>query len=293
MHINRFFKLIPLFILFYSFSSFSSSNFQDDRSNLRDESGKKQGRWVYLGKDRPEEGYPVDGKIEEGSYVDDRKEGVWIKYHTDGITPKLKGEYANNRPSGSYEKLNIKGVVIEKGFFSSGRYRDSLIRFHDNGEVAYQGFYNELGNEEGKVRHFYANGKVEFEYNSDNGKPRGKAIRYYENGDRKEVLNYNDQGQLINSEQFDMVNPVVKVVKPEIGPKESAPSVANPNTKGMRFLPNGYNKVYNGNHEIWQDGEFKNGRLWDGKVYEYDRDGILLKVKVFKNGAYHSDGQLN
>jgi antitoxin component YwqK of YwqJK toxin-antitoxin module len=50
--------------------------------------------------------------------------------------------------------------------------------------------------------------------------------------------------------------------------------------------------VFNSNDEIWQDGNFKNGLLWDGKVYEYDRDGILLKVKVYKNGLYHSDGQL-
>ena len=51
-------------------------------------------------------------------------------------------------------------------------------------------------------------------------------------------------------------------------------------------------KVYNKNAEISQDGVFKKGRLWDGKVYEYDSDGILLKVKIFKNGSYHSDGQL-
>ena len=286
-------NLIPLFILYFTLSSFSFVNNQDGKQNHRDENGKKQGKWVYLGKDRPSEGYPAEGKVEEGTYVDDRKEGMWVKYHADGVTPKLKGEYANNRPNGSYEKLNVKGIVIEKGVFSAGKYRDSLVRYHDNGEIAYLGFYNDNGNEEGKIRHYYANGKIEFEYNSDNGKPRGKAIRYYENGDKKEVLNYNDQGQLINKEQFEMVNPQVKVVKPEIGPKESAPSVSNPNTKGIRFSPNGYNKVYNANHEIWQDGEFKNGRLWDGKVYEYDRDGILLKVKVFKNGAYHSDGQLN
>jgi hypothetical protein len=40
------------------------------------------------------------------------------------------------------------------------------------------------------------------------------------------------------------------------------------------------------------DGEFKNGQLWDGKVFDYSRDGILLKVRVFKLGKYHSDGQL-
>jgi antitoxin component YwqK of YwqJK toxin-antitoxin module len=39
------------------------------------------------------------------------------------------------------------------------------------------------------------------------------------------------------------------------------------------------------------DGTFRNGSLWDGKVYEYDADGIIMKVKVYKNGKYHSDGQ--
>jgi antitoxin component YwqK of YwqJK toxin-antitoxin module len=50
--------------------------------------------------------------------------------------------------------------------------------------------------------------------------------------------------------------------------------------------------VYNANDEIWMDGEFKNGQLYDGKVYDYDQDGILQKVRIFKNGKYHSEGQL-
>jgi predicted sulfurtransferase len=57
-------------------------------------------------------------------------------------------------------------------------------------------------------------------------------------------------------------------------------------------MPNGYNKVYNLNDEIWQDGDFRSGALWNGKLYVYDEDGILLKVRVFKNGYYNSDGQL-
>ena len=88
-----------------------------------------------------------------------------------------------------------------------------------------------------------------------------------------------------------MVNPVINVVDPGQS-REQAPVIRQPKTKGTAFKPNGYNKVFNENDEIWQDGEFRNGRLWDGKVYEYDADGILLKVKVFKNGIYHSDGQL-
>ena len=89
-----------------------------------------------------------------------------------------------------------------------------------------------------------------------------------------------------------MVNPDVKVVDPGAS-KEKAPAISGtPRTKGVKFLPNGYNKVYNDDDEIWQDGIFKDGKLHDGKVYVYDRDGILLKVKVYKAGLYHSDGQL-
>lgn len=275
-----------------SFGAYSATISDQDGKNSRDGEGRKQGKWVYFGKDRPTEGFPADGKVEEGTYVNDRKEGTWVKYYNDGITPKLKGEYKNNRPEGEYIKLSPKGVIIEKGTFTKGKYIDSLVRYHLDGAISYQGFYNEQGNEEGKIKHFYANGQVEFEYTSENGIPRGKAVRYYENGDIKEILQFGDGGQIINSDKREMINPVVKVKDPAAS-KEMAPAVTNPNTKGVKFLPNGYNKIYNANQEIWQDGDFKNGRLWDGKVYEYDKDGILLKVKVFKSGVYHSDGQLN
>ena len=63
--------------------------------------------------------------------------------------------------------------------------------------------------------------------------------------------------------------------------------------KDGKFDPNGYNKIYNANDELEQDGDFKDGRLFNGKMYVYDSDGLLLKVKVYKNGVYHSDGQLD
>jgi len=264
---------------------------QDGKTNKTDPEGKKQGKWVYYGKDRPNEGYPTEGKIEEGPYKDDRKEGTWVKYYNDGVTPKLKGEYKNNRPEGAYVKINPKGIIIEKGVFVKGKYIDSLVRYDQAGNLEYLGYYNENGVESGKIKFFYPNGQLAFEYNSDNGKTKGKAVRYFENGDIKEILYYNASGELEKSEQKEMVNPAI-VIKETGPPKEKAPSIGTPKTKGAKFQPNGYNKIYNSNEEIWQDGEFKNAQLWSGKLYEYDRDGILLKVKVFKDGVYHSDGQL-
>jgi antitoxin component YwqK of YwqJK toxin-antitoxin module len=157
--------------------------------------------------------------------------------------------------------------------------------------LEYEANYNDNGKEDGKVKFYYPNGQVEFEYQASNGRPTGKAMRYYENGDIKEIIVYGEDGQVISSEEREMVRPGVTVKDPGAS-KEKAPAVQKPRTKGAKFAPNGYNKVYNSNDEIWQDGEFRNGQLWDGKVYEYDSDGILLRVKVFKNGVYHSDGQL-
>jgi antitoxin component YwqK of YwqJK toxin-antitoxin module len=269
---------------------YSQSN-QSGAINKKDGQGRKQGHWIYFGKDRPQEGYPPDGKIEEGPYKDDRKEGQWTKYHNDGITPKLRGDYVNNRPQGTYVKYYPNGKVKETGSFVRNLYQDSLKRYHENGALEYVANYSESGKEQGQVTYFYSNGQVEFEYTAIDGKPAGKAVRYYENGDIKEILFYNADGAVEKSEQKEMVNPLVKVVDPGAS-KEVAPKVSTPKTKGVKFQPNGYNKVYNNNDEIWQDGTFKNGLLWDGKVYEYDRDGILLKVKIYKNGLYHSDGQL-
>lgn len=253
--------------------------------------GKKQGKWIYLGKDRPSSGYPAEGKIEEGSYVDDRKEGEWVKYHNDGETPKLKGTYENNRPNGPYVKFWPDGKVREQGNFTRNKYNGSLKRYHQNGVVEYEAEYNDNGKEQGTVKYFYANGQEEFVYDAQDGIATGKAVRYYENGDVKEIIYYSADGKVEKSEQKEMVGEPVNHVDPDAS-KEAAPKITTPRTKGAKFKANGYNKVYNDNDEISQDGEFRNSRLWDGKVYVYDSDGILLKVKVFKKGVYHSDGQL-
>jgi antitoxin component YwqK of YwqJK toxin-antitoxin module len=266
-------------------------NYQGDKINKKDASGKKQGKWIYYGKDRPDEGYPIQGKIEEGFYRDDRKEGVWIKYHNDGFTPKLKGMYVNHRANGHFVKFHSNGKIKETGFFQNGQYQDSLKRYNEFGQLEYEANYNESGKEQGKVRFYYPDGKIEFEYYSQNGVPTGNATRYYENGEVKQIIEFGTDGSINKSETKEIVNTINKTQYPN-AVTEKAPTIIKPIVKLGKFQVNGYNKVYNEQDEIWQDGDFKDGRLNNGKVYVYDRDGILLKVKVFKNGVYHSDGQL-
>ena len=280
------------FIQLFSYSLiFPSIDYENGDINKKDNKGRKQGFWIYLGKDMPNLGYPFEGKVEEGNYKDDRKYGLWIKYHKDGVTPKLRGNYSNNRPNGEFTKNYSSGKIREQGTVYRNKYKDSLKRFYNNGRVEYSANYNEYGREEGQVKYLYPNGQLKFIYDAQNGIPVGKASRFYENGDIKEIIYYSVDGDVEKSEFRKMVNSRVKIVDKNF-PKEYPPKVNSPRTKGSMFQSNGYNKVYNSNDEIWQDGEFRNNRLWDGKVYEYDSDGILLKVKVFKEGLYHSDGQL-
>jgi antitoxin component YwqK of YwqJK toxin-antitoxin module len=273
--------------------TFASGEKNDqDAINQKSTDGKKQGKWIYFGKDRPETGTPPTGKVEEGKYIDDRKEGFWIRYYTDGVTPKLKGEFSNNRPDGMYYKFYPNGKLREKGTYENSNYNDSLVRYHENGTVEYEAKYNEQGREQGKVKYYYPNGQCEFVYYANNGTQVGEAIRYWPNGDVKEIITFSADGTLVSSTTKEPVHPM-NDAGTTIEVTEKAPVVgAKPIVLSGKWQFNGYNKIYNSENEIWQDGVFKDGRLWDGKVYVYDKDGILLKVKVFKNGVYHSDGQL-
>lgn len=258
--------------------------------NKRDAAGKRTGKWVFTGADVPNSGADSKAIVEEGYYLNGRKEGEWIKYYNDGKTTKLKGVYVNNRPQGDYRRFYQSEILKEKGSFSRSKYKGDLERYHANGKLAYKGTYNNSGEETGLVQYYHENGNLALEYTIKNGQLSGNLVRYNPNGTVKEKLFFDENGKISKSEVFvEAQNTPTVVKKPtNILP----PQVTNPKTKGIRFSPNGYNKIYNTNEEIWMDGEFKNGQLWDGKVFDYDKDGILIKVRIFKQGKYHSDGQL-
>lgn len=62
-----------------------------------DANGRKQGYWIIMDADKkpPIPGYPPDAKIEEGKYIDDKREGIWVEYLPGGEI-KRKVKYAND-----------------------------------------------------------------------------------------------------------------------------------------------------------------------------------------------------
>ena len=216
-HFTRYFLLI----LFIGANSLFAQN-------KKDSNGKKQGKWVYLGSDKKSSCYGANVKVEEGYYTNGRKTGEWIKYHPDGKTVKLKGNYVNNRPEGNYSRYYSNGVMRETGSFNNNNYKGELVRYHKNGQVAYRAQFNDKGEEMGVVKHYYKNGKVQLEYAKIDGKLSDKIKMYYLNGTVKSIqLVQGGKPGKIEKNLSPNKHNVEKVYQDEFPPK-----VTSPKTKG-------------------------------------------------------------
>jgi len=272
-------------------SSIVMEGIDPQATNVKDGQGWKQGKWIVLGKHMPEKNYPPEGKIEEGTYLDDKKTGEWIMYHTDGITPRTRGNFENGRPKGGYIKFDETGAKKEEGTFANGKQSGSFTTYYPNGQAAQVKTFNAEGKEDGPVVYYHENGQKEFEFNKVNGVTTGEATRYHEDGSVKEKIVYSGDGSVASTTVVNETPAGGTVAKVETG--SGGPDGKGGVTKdGKKFAAEGYNKLYNKADELWMDGQFKGAKLWDGKLYKYDSDGILLKIEIWKNGAYHSDGQL-
>ncbi len=278
--------------------------------------------------------YPPEGKVEEGNYVNNRKEGVWIKYHNDGVTPKLIANFKNNRPSGKYTKFYSNGIVKEKGTFSRNKYADTLYRYWDTGLLRQCSLYDENG--EAIMDSFYHYREYHCLDHIDVYRHKSDTMEIvaYSKDSCNQIVSITKKGHGTSGCGEPIIKkPTFKGKNDSIQPIEGINPVVNGNTnsrevsfaldsnsingstarlkeitfknfvrisqkyhlikaKGGHLKADGYMKLYNKDDEIIIDGEFKNYQLWNGKVYIYDEDGILLRIKVYKNGKYHSDGIL-
>lgn len=302
-------RTIYLFVgtLFLCFPLFAKSTGADTLNRI-DKLGRRYGYWIVDNQNEPI-AMNATTKWKEGTYVKGRKEGVWINYFEDGKTPRLIGEYADNRPAGAFFRFNNKGALQQASSVPRKvRYAQSIaasndvftckMNFENKEVVAGQVYFSqkiikknafqfwvekslEAISSESKV--------IDFTWmNTNYDKLYAKYL---------EVRTPNNQLK----ETAKIEKEVLKIEATISKEQESArkgkyflpPLVRNPRVaSGLKFQSNGFNKLYTVDNEIWIDGYFKNGQLQDGKVFIYDTDGVLLKVRVYKNGMYESDGIL-
>ena len=260
--------------------------------NQKDESGKRQGKWIIKADPVKHRGYSEGAIVEEGEYKDSRKVGLWKKYYPNG---KLKSEitYKGSRPYGPYTLYYENGQIEEQGNWQRTKNTGDFKRFHKNGKVAQDFNFTESGKRTGEQKYYYENGNLRLEGTWQEGMETGEMREYYENGDLMAVKHF--ENGAMDKERFEAYapktpqkDPLEKQIAEGEDLKIAADKGEKPNQGG--FDGNGYKKLYNRDKQIAKDGVFKNYRLMDGKFYKYDENGILQQIMIFKNGRYIGDG---
>jgi len=235
--------------------------------------------------------------VEEGTYTNDLKTGVLKKYYPSG---ELRSEitYSLNKPSGDYTLYYENGVIEEKGKVARNKNIGSFERNYKNGNPHQRFLFSDSGKRNGKQLYYHENGNMALEVTVVNGKETGVMKRYSENGSIEEEKSF-ENGTFINGSTKSYKNkPKTYVPEPaEINEKSdvlaTTKKIEEEKTNAAHhFKPNGHNILYDQNNNISQTGTFKNGRLWSGKWYKYNRDGILLRVDVYRGGKFIGHGLL-
>tara|TARA_R110002096_G_scaffold435928_1_gene664361 strand:+ start:16677 stop:17546 length:870 start_codon:yes stop_codon:yes gene_type:complete len=280
---------ILLGILFCIICAFSQDN---GSINQKDAEGKRQGKWVIEANPSKDKGYKAGSTLEEGTFEDNRKVGLWKVYYPNG---KLKSEitYKGSRPFGPYTLYYENGEIEEQGSWERTKNTGNFKRFHENGKVAQEFSFTETGKRTGEQKYYYENGNLRLKGTWQEGMETGEMREYYENGDLMAVKHFNN-GEM-DKEKFESYapktpqkDPLEKQISEGKDVKISAKKDEKPNMGG--FDGNGYRKLFNRDQQIAKDGVFKDYRLMDGKHYVYDDNGLLIQIMIFKSGRYIGDG---
>ena len=134
-------KLIIALVLFAGMSvtaqSYESGHkglVAGDTINMTDANGRKQGKWIILGRHNPKAGYAPEQKMSEGLYKDNRKTGVWIDYFPSGNI-KNKITFKDGRPHGPTSLYFQNGNVKEEGTWLNNRWVGNYKSTLESGDV--------------------------------------------------------------------------------------------------------------------------------------------------------------
>jgi len=294
--------LILLFVFLISFNASSFANVitdppgeQEGDSINQKIDGKKEGYWIIWAHMRNLPDFKPNDKIEEGNYKTNRKIGMWKKYWANGNL-KSEIEFINGRASGAFKTFYENGKPEEAGNWVGRYYTKSFTRWHPNGNIAQEKTFNGSGKTDSIVKYYHTNAQIELEYNTTNGVENGTATRYYPNGDIKEIVEYSEDGNVIEGsrQERERVNPAVTLEEDVITVEEEGVEADGVtfDPKDIGEIEDGYHKTYNENKDIYMDGEFKDAKLWSGKHYIYDENGLLERIEVYKDGKYVGNGVL-
>ena len=265
-------------------------------ANRADADGLRQGFWKITGAMSGEAGYRPERIVEEGEFKDNKRNGMWTKFYPTGVK-RSEITYKNGYPHGPYRIFYPSGTLEEEGDWQNMRNVNAFKRYHENGQIAQDFHFNNKGRRDGTQRYFYASGKPQLTVEVVNGLSHGLYQTFYADGSpREEKLIV--EGRVDPESVVHFPQPrgkFVSVPDPALPPGEImededaalAEKVDSPTEmKVEKYEKTGVDKLFNLDNRISQEGEFREGRLWNGKWYRYDRSGKLSKTEVYKDGKF-------
>ena len=204
--------------------------FSQDRINVTDKNGKKQGVWkkyeqgklLYEGqfKDDVPYGtfkyYYADGKLKsvtefvqgvhkvhttmyhengrkasEGAYIDQQKDGEWRYYSNQDTLIKVENYQVGNR-NGVWQTYSTSGVLLEETNYLNNK-RDGISKvYYLNGQVQLEENYV-AGKTNGRSTSYYPNGNISMTGDHHNGLRDGEWNAYDVNGKIRSTTVYKQQ----------------------------------------------------------------------------------------------------
>ncbi len=245
----------------------SHKNGRQSIINQIDKEGKKQGHWIYYGKDRPDTGFADSSKYEEGDFFNDRKEGVWIRYHSNG-NPKIKGEFENGRPNYNYSKFYENGSLKTIQFRNDLAKTDTIFYFDSLGRMT-ERIINVQDKTNSHIVYSFSSTKTKIDTLINNSSTKFKEFTSCCTFGRKKAV--------LSSCVLRDPNYIPTYVN-------NSALIFNYTTFDGKFNPYGINAILDKGYLV-QTGLFKNGRLWDGQKYLRNTDSNeVFAVLFFKNG---------
>ncbi len=253
-----------LFVFFNQFieaTNYSISKISGDTINQTDQAGLKQGFWII---------YENNSNIiiEKGLYKNSKKNGVWIKYYTNGHI-KSKITYYDNQPLGEACSYYKNGKLREQGNWQGDHWTGAYKFYYDNGQLSYDWNYDSSGKRSGEQIYYHSNGTKMYDGIWEKGKTQGN------------LKVYNDKGILIEEKVYNEGKLTQSLIKKPASNDKSSGKYEIPR---LKFNGTGNHTIFNSEGTVDVKGYFVNGYLYNGEKFNYDKDGKLLYITTFENG---------
>jgi len=243
----------------------SYEEYNGDTINLTDINNKKQGLWVK---------FDSDNKtiLEQGHYVSNKKNGLWMSYYSNG-KKKHQITYQKGKAIGPACFYYDNGLISEEGHWHIDHWQGNYKFYNTTGSLAYDWNYDNEGKRTGSQKYYHDNGTLKYTGDWQAGKAIGTLKVFDKTGKLITERVYNDG-------KFKENIAITEDIKTdEIAPKQE---LAQNNTS--TFKGTGRHTVYNLHGKIEEKGFFVNGKLFDGQHFFYDNNNKITKIIHYKNG---------